>query len=138
MLIELARDARANAYAPYSNFSVGAACRGGSGKTYFGCNVENASFPAGICAERVAVSSAVAHGERIISALALAAGPTGCDPAADATPCGVCLQFMSEFMDPEGKILIADGVDKYTEYSFKELLPYAFKLENSERKACHD
>jgi len=138
MLVELARDARSKAYAPYSCYAVGAAVRCESGKAYFGCNIENASYPVGICAERVAAGSSIAHGETKINAVALAAGPQNLEPIEGATPCGLCLQFLSEFMEPDGKILIADGMDSYTEHTLGELLPNSFKLEISDRKDCHD
>ncbi len=128
MLLELARDTRRVAYAPYSGFTVGAACIGRSGVTYFGCNVENASYPIGMCAERAAVAAAVAHGESKISVLAVAGGPRDADPQGDVRPCGMCLQFMSEFMQPEGRILIADGPDRMIELTLGQLLPEAFDL----------
>jgi len=131
MLLELAHDLRKVAYAPYSSFTVGAACRAESGTSYFGCNVENASYPVGICAERVAVAAAVAHGERKITTLTLAGGPSENPPDGNIRPCGMCLQFLSEFMSPEGKIIIADGNDGFTEFTLKELLPQAFELDSS-------
>jgi cytidine deaminase len=131
MLLQLARDLRNVAYAPYSCFTVGAACRAESGVTYFGCNVENSSYPVGICAERAAVAAAIAHGEKRITTIALAGGPSGQPPSGNIRPCGMCLQFLSEFMDPEGIIIIADGVDSSTQFTLKALLPEAFRLEDS-------
>jgi cytidine deaminase len=128
MLLEMAKDARLSAHAPYSGFAVGVACLGGTGKVYFGCNVENASYPVGLCAERAALASAVAHGEKNVSALALTAGPNGSPPLALARPCGMCLQFMAEFMSPDARIIIADGDDKQIEFTLKDLLPQAFAL----------
>ena len=128
MLLELARDMRERAHAPYSNYTVGAACLAGSGIAYFGCNIENASYPVGICAERIAVASAIAHGESKITALALAAGPRNSPALPDARPCGMCLQFMSEFMDPDARILISDGDAGFIEFTMANLLPQAFKL----------
>jgi cytidine deaminase len=128
MLLEMAKDARSNAYAPYSGFEVGAACLGGSGKAYFGCNVENASYPVGLCAERAALASAVAHGEKKVSILALAAGPKGSPALATARPCGMCLQFMTELMSSDARIIIADGDDRQVELTLKDLLPQAFGL----------
>jgi len=83
-LIAHAKDAREHAYAPYSRFKVGAALQGRSGKVYTGCNVENASYPAGICAERCAVGKAVSEGEREFSAIAVVGDSEG--PCA---PCGI-------------------------------------------------
>ena len=128
MLLALARDSRKKAYAPYSRFTVGAACRGGSGTVYFGCNVENSSYPVGICAERSAVSNAISHGEKIITAIAVAGGRSESSADPLVRPCGMCLQFLSEFMSPDGIVLIADGDDKFIEYSLADLIPVAFKL----------
>lgn len=132
MLIGIARDLRRNAYAPYSGFTVGAACRAASGVTYFGCNVENSSYPVGICAERVAVAAAIAHGEKRIAVLALAGGREGAEPDGAITPCGMCLQFLAEFMEPEGRILVADGIDGRQEYTLADLLPRAFNMQGPE------
>jgi cytidine deaminase len=134
MLLELARDSREKAWAPYSNFTVGAACIGGSGKSYFGCNVENSSYPVGICAERAAIAGAIAHGETKILSLALAGGPRDTLPSHVIRPCGMCLQFMSEFMGQGALILIADGLEKHIEFTMGDLLPQAFKLNNETEK----
>lgn len=128
MLLQLPRDSRDRAYAPYSGYTVGAACLGGSGIAYFGCNIENASYPVGICAERAAAASAIAHGETKIVSLALAAGPKDSPPLADARPCGMCLQFISEFMNSNARILISDGDNGFIEFTLENMLPQAFKL----------
>lgn len=127
MVLELARDQRGNAHAPYSKFTVGAACVGGSGVAYPGCNVENCSYPVGICAERAAMAAAVAHGETKVTVLALAGGNRDEEPDGSVRPCGMCLQFLSEFMESDGRILIADGKDKHVEYTLGELLPGPFE-----------
>ncbi len=129
MLIELARDHRSNAHAPYSKFTVGSACLASSGETYVGTNVENASYPVGCCAERIAIGAAVAHGETKIKAIAIAGNVRDEAPDPDLRPCGMCLQFMSEFMGSDGKIFIADGVSDHIEFSLGELLPQAFNLD---------
>ena len=132
MLLELARDLRKNAHAPCSGFTVGAACRAESGVTYFGCNVENSSLPVGICAERVAVAMAISHGEKKITVLALAGGLRDKNPDGGIRPCGMCLQFLSDFMEPGGRILVADGIDSYGEFTLSELLPQAFRFKSSD------
>lgn len=128
MLVQLARDARQNAYAPFSNYTVGAACLGEKGTAYFGSNVENSSYPVGICAERVAASSAVSHGEKGLLAVAIAGGPRESPPDPAIRPCGMCLQFLAEFMKPDSIILIADGNDRFIKFTLAELLPAAFTL----------
>lgn len=85
-----------NAYAPYSGFRVGAAVTGRLGRAHLGVNVENSSFPAGLCAERAALGAAVAAGERAITAVAVATAD-----GRDAVPCGACLQALAEFGDPD-------------------------------------
>lgn len=118
MLVEKALSARKNAYAPYSHFHVGAAILTESGNIYTGCNVENASFGAAICAERAAVCAAVSAGEKSITALAVAAGET------PVTPCGICRQFLSEFGD--FPIICANASGKFKIYDLSVLLPCAF------------
>jgi cytidine deaminase len=95
-LFDEAARAAVNAYAPYSGLSVGAAVTGSLGLVHVGVNVENASFPAGLCAERVALGAAVAAGERALAAVAVATAD-----GRDAVPCGACLQALAEFGDPE-------------------------------------
>ncbi|MCL6649788.1 MAG: cytidine deaminase [Chloroflexi bacterium] len=97
-LLALARRARAAAYCPYSGFAVGAAVLGASGRWFSGANVENASYGLTVCAERVAVLTAVARGERALLALAVV---TSSDPP--AAPCGACRQVLWEFWHPLGR-----------------------------------
>jgi len=85
-----------HAYAPYSGFAVGAVAAGPSGRSHHGANVENASYPAGICAERAALAAFVTHHERELRYVAVAALD-----GSDCLPCGLCLQALSEFGDPE-------------------------------------
>lgn len=125
-LVEQAIRARENAYAPYSRFSVGAAVLTKSGKIYTGCNIENASFGAGICAERAAICAAVSQGEREFIALAVAAGST------PVSPCGICRQFLCEFGN--FTVLTASAQGEYTVTTVEELLPGAFTSFTSDDK----
>ena len=114
------------AYAPYSRFQVGAAVLAASGKIYGGANVENASYPAGICAERNAIAHAVASGERRLAAIAICGGRDG---AVDGycAPCGICRQTMREFCDPEEfRVVVARSTSDYKIYSLDQLLPESF------------
>lgn len=122
-LIRRARQAMAYAYAPYSGFRVGAALITKKGTVYTGCNIENASYGATICAERTAISKAVSQGEREIESIAIV-----CSEGRKAYPCGICLQVMSEFF-PEGLVYLEDETG-ITTYKVKELLPGAFRLEH--------
>ena len=118
-LIELAQAARLKAYAPYSNYKVGAALVTPSGQFFTGCNVENAAYPTSLCAERVAVFKAVSEGERKFAAIAVVTSNGG-------TPCGSCRQVMAEF-GLDTVVLIADADGKLRqETSVAELLPGAF------------
>ena len=118
-LASLSLSAREAAYAPYSGFRVGAALLAESGKIYTGCNFENASFGAGTCAERVALGSAIAAGERKFRAICVSAERI-------VTPCGICRQALSEFGDMEVFCQNADG--KMKRFMLSELLPEAFEL----------
>ena len=119
-LFALAKEARESAYAPYSDFKVGAALLGESGTIYLGCNVENASFGLTVCAERVALFKALAEGERVFKAIAIYAG------SKSVPPCGACLQVMAEFGDLD--ILLFDSKGSYVKWRISELLPQAFRL----------
>lgn len=119
-LIDLANAAREHAYAPYSNYAVGAALRTKSGRIYTGVNIENAAYPTGICAERVAVFKAVSDGEREFDAMAVVTDNGG-------SPCGACRQVLAEF-GLDTLILIANGDGKLVEsLTVGELLPEAFQ-----------
>lgn len=122
-MIEGAQGARSRAYAPYSNYSVGAALLGRSGEVFVGANVENASYSATICAERAAVFAAVTNAEREFDAIVVASQNGG-------TPCGACRQVLSEF----GKDLLVIIVDSRGEIQqqakLDELLPRAFGPED--------
>jgi len=118
-LIQLADEARERAYAPYSNYWVGAALVTPSGKYFTGANVESAAYPTGMCAERVAIFKAVSEGEREFVALAVVTSNGG-------TPCGACRQVMAEF-GLDTIVLIADTQGNLKqEASVSELLPGAF------------
>ncbi len=117
-LLEAAKEARERAYAPYSHFPVGAAVRTREGRIYAGCNVENASSGLTVCAERVAIWNAVAHGEQEFVALAVVTGP-------GSTPCGACRQVMSEFAE-DLPILVADLAGHAWFTSLRALLPDPF------------
>ena len=125
-LIAYAKEARKNAYAPYSNFQVGAALLGKSGKVFTGCNVENISSPAGICAERCAVGKAISEGERNFEKIVIIGNSQG-----PCTPCGICRQVLYEF-NPEMKIVMTNLRGDISVLSAKELLPLAFTKEHSE------
>lgn len=120
-LMQLAIVAMGNSYSPYSKFTVGAALLTTSGKIYLGCNVENVSFTATVCAERVAMATAVAAGERHFEAIAVAIG-TSLDSM--PAPCGICRQFMSEF--GLNLRVIMEFKETLHEIPLKELLPHAF------------
>jgi cytidine deaminase len=122
-LIDAAKAACERAYAPYSNFRVGAALALDDETIITGCNVENASYGLTICAERSAVFAAIAAGIRSIPRIAVAVATSG-DNVASLTPCGACLQVLAEFMPPDGKVLIAgEG-----EFTLRDLLPHSFAL----------
>jgi cytidine deaminase len=115
-----ASKARDNAYAPYSKFRVGAAIVLPSGEVIGGCNVENASYGATICAERNAFLAAVAkHGKIKPTALVLVTEP-------EATPCGVCLQVMAEFCSPDFPIFVATPAGFKNKFALKDFLPHPF------------
>lgn len=120
-LIAAAQEARKNAYAPYSRYPVGAAVRAASGKVYSGSNIENASYGLTICAERVALVTAVAAGERQFEALAIAAGNES-----PGMPCGACRQFMAEWFDSGVPVAVVSSQGEQKQLTFGELLPEPF------------
>jgi cytidine deaminase len=117
-LAQAARQARQRAYAPYSHYQVGAALLAEDGTIYHGCNVENAAYPATICAERVAVTKAVSDGQRHFTAIAIATNNGG-------SPCGICRQVMFEFA-PTLLVLLVDDEHITAEYRLSDLLPDGF------------
>jgi cytidine deaminase len=131
-LIEMASQALTHAYAPYSNFRVGAAVRMASGAIFKGCNIENASYGLTICAERVALYAAIASGEHSIMQLALVA-----DRAEPVSPCGACRQVLSE-LAPGAQVLMASITGATSDATLQratvaELLPSAFELPSKKR-----
>ena len=129
-LLRAAADARSFAYAPYSNFRVGAALLTQDGRVFLGANVENSSYSATICAERSAFAAAVSSGARSFAAIAIVGAPGGQEPHTACPPCGVCLQVMAEFCGPNFPILLMDGSNGVQTLTLKELLPRAFRSEN--------
>lgn len=117
-LVDAAREAREHAYAPYSHYKVGAALLTQDGAIFTGCNVENAAYPATICAEQVAVTKAVSEGHQEFTAIAIATANGG-------APCGICRQVMNEFA-PDLIVILADEHAITAEMPLRELLPRGF------------
>lgn len=120
-LLQLAKQAANNAYAPYSDYYVGAALLTEEGQVFQGCNIENASYGATNCAERTAIYKAVSEGYRSFVKIAVIA-----KDGSTAYPCGICLQVMQEFM-PDG-VVILEQDNEILSYQLKELLPKGFVL----------
>ena len=117
----LAQRAMANAHAPYSNFQVGAVVRGASGTLYAGCNVENAAYPEGCCAETAAIAAMVTAGEnRLTEAAVIGAG------AELVTPCGGCRQRLREFADEQTPVHVCGPDGLRRTFTLGELLPNSF------------
>jgi cytidine deaminase len=132
-LLAAAAAARENAHAPYSAYRVGAAVLDEHGRLHAGCNVENASYPEGICAEANAIGSMVAAGGRRIAAIAVIGGAaeTGSgrfDDIKRCTPCGGCRQRILEFADDATRVLILDAGGKPAGFGIDDLLPDSFRL----------
>ncbi|MCI2061368.1 MAG: cytidine deaminase [Eubacteriaceae bacterium] len=120
-LYEKAKEAYVNAYAPYSKLHVGAAILCGDGTVFTGVNVENASYGAGICAERSAAVTAVTHGHRDFRVIAI------CSDAGEAWPCGICRQFLYEFA-PDMKVVTGSDAEHLEILGLAELLPKGWTL----------
>lgn len=120
-IIEAAVAAREKAYAPYSNYPVGAAVLADSGRIYTGCNIENASYGLTICAERVALASAIAAGERTFLGLAIAGGD-----GTPSMPCGACRQFIAEWAGEDLPISVVSAQGQRLDLTLGDLLPHAF------------
>lgn len=121
LLFDMALKARKFAHAPYSGFSVGAALLSTDGMIYTGCNVENASYSLGCCAERTAFFKAISKGSKKFSAIAIVGGKE--DTSEPCYPCGACRQVMTEFCNSDFKIILAGKT-----LTLGELLPYTFTL----------
>ncbi|MEM4729282.1 MAG: cytidine deaminase [Thermoplasmata archaeon] len=122
-LLRRARAASGRAYAPYSKVRVGAAALAASGKIFTGSNVENASYGLTVCAERVAIQSAISAGEREIVALAVSS-----PDMRGISPCGACRQVMAEFAGREGLVVVMEGERDPRAVVLEKLIPQAFKL----------
>ena len=125
-LFDAAKKAMANSHSPYSGFPVGAAIRTPSGAVYAGCNIENAAYPEGWCAETSAISHMVTSGEKRISEILVMA-----EKMVRATPCGGCRQRISEFATADTVIHLCDANGIVETHSVSELLPHGFDLDNS-------
>ena len=128
ILRERAMSAMERAYAPYSSFRVGAALLGTDGSVAEGCNVENASYPAGLCAERAAVAAAVARGVRTFEALVIAT-----EAEVPTSPCGICRQVLMEFA-PRLEVLSVTRGGASARWMMSDLLPHAFTPTSLERR----
>ena len=119
-LLELAHEARERAYAPYSHYAVGAALLTKDGRVYQGCNIENAVYPVGTCAERTAIFKAVSEGHRDFVRIVIAGKSEDY-----CVPCGSCRQVMMEFA-PEMEVICLNGQGQARSFRLRELLPYGF------------
>ena len=125
-LIDQAIAVRDQAYCVYSGFRVGAAILDDEGQIHLGCNVENASYPQGSCAETGAIAAMVAAGSRKIIAIAVAGGS---EKLTSCTPCGGCRQRIREFAEDDTRIIVIDDDDDWRTYTMGELLPSSFHLD---------
>ena len=123
--IDLLRNAMQNAYAPYSNYKVGALIISENGAKHIGCNVENASYPQGQCAESSAISAMIVSGDKYIKQIYIMS-----EDKAGATPCGGCRQRIREFSDSETLIKLCSSDKTVKTLSISDLLPHSFGPEN--------
>ena len=126
-LVDAARAVRANAYAPYSGYRVGAAIRTKDGRVFLGVNMENSAYPTCLCAEVNALGSAVAAGAKELDAIAVATDPP--DGRSPGAPCGNCRQALSEF-GLDLRVLLAGPTGTAVEHMLRDLLPHAFNAED--------
>ena len=125
-LINAAMEARENAYCRYSGFSVGAAIVDDQGQLHVGCNVENAAYNLGICAETAAIAKMIQEGGKVIRQIAVAGGYSD---IGSCTPCGGCRQRINEFADKDTRVIVIDDSNDWQEYSLHALLPASFHLD---------
>ena len=125
-LLEAARVVREKAYCPYSDFHVGAAILDENGDVHIGCNVENAAYPLGNCAEAAAIAAMIAAGGKRIVTIAVAGG--GENNTRACTPCGGCRQRIHEFSDDETRIIVKDDDSEWHTFTMADLLPSSFHL----------
>ncbi|TCK98246.1 cytidine deaminase [Natranaerovirga hydrolytica] len=127
-LIKEAKVAMEFSYSPYSKFKVGAALLTKSGKIYTGCNIENASYGATNCAERVALHKAISEGEKEFIKIAVVSSSN------DLTyPCGICRQVLAEFM-PKGQLILMNQQEQIKVFDMEKIMPFAFKLDEDTMK----
>ena len=129
-LIRMALAAREKAYAPYSDFMVGAALRAADGRIFTGCNVENAAFTPTSCAERTALFKAVAEGVTAFTDIAVVGSRRGEVNRQITSPCGVCRQVLAEFCAPDMPVICANKEGEYKIMELSTLLPEAFTKRN--------
>jgi cytidine deaminase len=132
-LFAAAREARENAYAPYSRFRVGAALRSAQGGVFASCNVENAAYPVGVCAEAGAIAAMVAAGHRRIVEVAVIG-----DAPEPVTPCGACRQRLREFADARTLVHCGTVAGRRASFTMAELLPVSFGPEHLPEKPATD
>ena len=123
ILISYAKKAMGNAYAPYSGFCVGAAILTSEGEVFTGCNVENSSYGATICAERCALIKAISEGYTSFTKIAIVSSGNNL-----TFPCGICRQFLTEFMQEDGIVVLCDSNGEIKEFELSSLLTHAFNL----------
>ena len=123
-MIQAARDVMGNAYAPYSRFAVGACLRASSGRLYAACNVENAAYPQGQCAEASAIGMMVAAGDQRIAEVVVMGGAEG--DGGPCTPCGGCRQRLREFAGPDVPVHVCGPEGLRRSFTLGELLPASF------------
>ena len=121
----MAKDAMKNSYAPYSNYNVGAALLCKNGSLYNGCNIENASYSLTNCAERTALFSAIANGEKEFEAICIVGGKNG-EITDYAMPCGACRQALAEFCNEDFRVYVGINENDIKEYKLSELIPFLF------------
>jgi len=124
-LIDAALTVRQNAYAKYSNYRVGSALLDDRGKLFAGCNVENAAYPEGTCAEANAIAAMIADGGKSIQTIVIAGGH---DDIEDCTPCGGCRQKIAEFAGPETRVVLLQPGGHTCSFPVDDLLPRSFHL----------